>query len=56
MYQTSSINSKTIFIDIDARGFGVLGDAHSLAGIIDEKGWGEVLKEGLQSYSNKVGK
>ncbi len=31
-------------------------DAHPLAGIIDEKGWGEVLKEGLQSIANKVGK
>lgn len=31
-------------------------DAHPLAGIIDEKGWSEVLKEGLQSIANKVGK
>lgn len=31
-------------------------DAHPLAGIIDEKGWGEVFKEGLQSIANKVGK
>lgn len=31
-------------------------DAHPLAGIIDEKAWSEVLKEGLKSISNKVGK
>lgn len=31
-------------------------DAHPLAGIIDEKGWSEVLKEGLQSIANKVNK
>ncbi len=29
-------------------------DAHPLAGIIDEKGWSEVLKEGLQSIASKV--
>lgn len=31
-------------------------DAHPLAGIIDEKGWSEVLKEGLHSIANKVSK
>lgn len=29
-------------------------DAHPLAGIIDEKGWSEILKEGIKSIADKV--
>ena len=31
-------------------------DAHPLAGIIDEKGWSEILKEGIKSIADKVRK